>query len=93
MSKGDQFADADKLTASINAKRDKYENEVPVDKPAHTNATPGEGDFHWDGNQYATDFNAGFGKYGAAVKDDRGQHPKVERITVDVGKANRGEES
>jgi len=93
MSKGDQFADTDKLTASFNIKRDQYGNEIPVDKPEHSNATPEEGDFHWDGNQYADDFNGGFNKYGVVVNDDRGQHPKVERITVDAGQAKRGEES
>jgi len=81
--------------ASISVRRDQYENEIPVDQTMHENPTPGQGEWHWEGNQYANDFGGGQRGYGVEVKeeDDRGRHPVVERITVDAGRNKRGEES
>ncbi len=81
--------------ASINVRRDQYQNEVPVDKPNHENPTPGEGCWQWEGKQYSEDFQGGFGKYGVVLKDEdnRGLHPEAERIIVDIGRSNRGQES
>jgi hypothetical protein len=85
-----QFAD-DKMTPSpLNVSRDKFENEIPTDKPMHGNSTDGEGAFHWDGNQYDDGPSKGGSKsYGQSVEAPTG----VERNTVDVSRADRGKES
>ena len=87
-----QFANDSMTPAPISVSRDKYQNEIPTDKPMHDNTTPGEGSFDWQCGHYATDFNAGFSSYGRSV-EDKGQNPSSSTISVDNSRADRGKES
>jgi hypothetical protein len=71
---------------------DQFNNERSEDRPMHGNTTAAMGSTHYNGNQYANDFNAGYGSYGVSVEDN-GRSPKVERTTVSVDRADRGKES
>lgn len=82
---GKQFADDSMTPGPISVSRDKYQNEIPTDQPHHENTTPGEGGFHWGGNQYATDFSS----YGQSV----GGAKEASRTSVDVSRADRGADS
>lgn len=83
---GNQFADDSMTPSPISVSRDKYQDEIPSDRPMHDNTTPGNGGFNWDAGHYATDFSS----YGVAV-GDKGKTA----TTVDVNPhaANRGKES
>jgi hypothetical protein len=86
-----QFADDSMTPPPIAVKRDKFENEIPVDRPMHPETTAGEGAFNFSGNQYDDGpSKGGFSSYGVEVKD-AGQ--QASRITVNVGNAGRGQES
>lgn len=80
-----QFADDSMTPSPISVSRDKYQNEIPTDQPHHENTTPGEGGFHWGGNQYATDFSS----YGQSVNSES----SPSRTSVDVSRADRGPEN
>ena len=81
-----QFADDFATPDPISVSRDKYKNEIPTDRTNHTDNTAGEGAFHWEGNQYATDFS----NYGQSIDANSGN---VEKIAVDNSRADRGRDS
>ena len=86
-----QFADDSMTPAPIAVKRDKFQNEIPVDRPFHPETTPGMGAFNFSGGQYDDGpSKGGFSSYGVNV-NDAGQ--AASRVTVNVGKADRGQES
>ncbi len=88
-----QFADDSMTPSPIKVNKDKFGNELAVDRPAHENVTPAEGSFHFGGNQYDdSPGKGGFGSYGVKVSD-MGQNPVVERTSVNVSRADRGKES
>lgn len=85
-----QFANDSMTPEPIKVTRDKFQNEIPSDRPMHTETTAGDGAFHWDGNQYDdSPGKGGFGSYGVSVDSS----PKVERTSVDTSRADRGKES
>jgi hypothetical protein len=86
-----QFADDSMTPDPIAVKRDKFQNEIPVDRPMHPETTAGEGGFNWTGNQYDDGpSKGGFSGYGVSV-NDAGQ--QASRITVNGGRADRGQEA
>jgi len=85
-----QWADDSMTPEPISVSRDKYKNEIPSDRTNHTGNTAGMGAFHWDGNQYSTDFNAGFSSYGMSVDANSGN---VDKMSVDTSRADRGRDS
>ncbi len=96
MAAGRQFAEHDGMTEHVNVSRDKYMNEIPAQgKFSGENTTPGEGAFHFNGNQYDDSVGrGGYGSYGVSV-EDRGKTPVSERTTVNVGRypTDRGREN
>ena len=83
---GTQFADDSMTPGPISVSRDKYQNEIPSDQPNHAENTAGEGAFNWQGNQYATDFSS----YGSSANGNTGS---VEKVSVDVSRADRGKDA
>jgi hypothetical protein len=76
----------------IKVNKDKFGNELAVDRPMHDEATAQMGDWNFGGNQYDdSPGKGGYGSYGSKVTD-LGQSPKVERTSVNVGRAERGKE-
>jgi hypothetical protein len=86
---GRQFANDSATPEPISVSRDKYENEVPSDRPMHENTTPAKGSWSFDEGHYSDDNNGGYSPYGVSVKD-RGQ---TSTVYVDNSRADRGRES
>lgn len=71
----------------LEVSRDKYNNEIPTDRPMHDNATPEvSGGINYSGKQYSTDFSS----YGVSV-DSGSSMPST--VTVDNSKADRGKDA
>jgi len=87
---GRQFANDSMTPEPISVSRDKYQNEVPSDRPNHTDTTPGKGSWSWGEGHYSDDNNGGYSSYGVAVKD-QGQTSST--VYVDNSRADRGKES
>jgi hypothetical protein len=84
-----QFANDSMTPSPLTVTRDQYMNEVPTDKPMHTDSTPGMGSWSFDEGHYSDDFKGGYSGYGVSVTPSN----SVERTTVDNSKADRGKES
>lgn len=83
---GRQFA-ADSATPSpIACNRDKYMDEIPMDRPMHENSTPAEGAFNWGALHYCDYPN---GSYGAEVS---AKGVSSDSVDVNPSAANRGKD-
>ena len=88
---GKQFADDSMTPSPITVNRDQFMNELPSDKPMHTDNTAGEGAFNWGGNQYDDGPSKGGSKsYGRSMS---GYSGTAEKMSVDVSRADRGREA
>ena len=83
---GRQFANDSMTPSPISVSRDKYDDEIPSDRPEHENTTPGMTASLYTGGHYADDFPGGYGK----SVEDKGQSPSKEKVDADVHGANRG---
>lgn len=72
----------------LSVSRDQYLDEVPEDRPMHTESTPGHSNPSHTGKHYADDFSG----YGVSVAD-KGQSPSRETADVNPHAADRGKES
>lgn len=71
----------------LSVSRDRFNNEIPADRPMHDNATPQvSGGINYQGNQYSTDFSS----YGVSV--DAGDNMSAS-VMVDNSKADRGKDA
>lgn len=87
-----QFANDFATPDPIAVTRDQYKDEMPTDRPYHTDTTPGHSNPTYVGRQYSDDFNGGFSPYGVTVMD-KGQSPSREQVAVNPNSADRGKES
>lgn len=89
---GGQFARDFATPPEIAITRDKYNDEIPTDRPYHTETTPGHSNPAYVGRQYSDDFMGGYQAYGVTVAD-RGQSPSKEQVAVNPNSADRGKDS
>lgn len=87
---GRQYADDSMTPEPLSVTYDPFANEIAADRPMHTDTTPGEGKFNFAGKQYSEDWMGGNKEYGVDVKPSG---PSRESMDVNVGAANRGNES
>lgn len=88
---GRQFANDSMTPSPIGVSRNKYQDEMPSDKPMHDNSTPGHSNSAYTGMQYSDDFNGGYSGYGVSVGSGSG--PSREQVTVNAQSTERGKES
>jgi len=89
---GGQFARDFATPEEIQITRDRYNDEIPTDRPYHMNTTPAHSNPAYVGRQYSDDFMGGYDPYGVTVQD-RGQNPSREVVPVNPNSADRGKES
>ena len=89
---GRQFANDSMTPEPIAVRRDKYDDEIPTDRPEHENTTPGMSQALYVGRQYSSDWMGGFDAYGVSVKD-MGKTPSRETMSVNPNSADRGRDS
>jgi len=87
-----QFANDFATPDPIAVTRDQYKDEIPTDRPYHTDTTPGHSNPTYTGRQYSDDWSGGFETYGVSVTD-KGQSPSRETVSVNPNSADRGKES
>lgn len=86
---GGQFARDSMTPSEIAITRDRYQDEIPTDRPYHMDVTPGHTNPLYVGRQYSDDFMGGYQAYGVTVAD-RGQSPSKEQVSVNPNSADRG---
>lgn len=104
---GGQFARDSMTPEEIGINRDSYWNEIPSDRPYHTNTTPssdspgnytaslqgGRGHVNYGGRQYETIVESPTAMdYGVSVAD-RGKTPSRETVSINPNSADRGRET
>jgi hypothetical protein len=90
---GGQFAGDAMTPEEIAIRRDQYFNEIPTDRPYHTDSTPGHSNPTYVGRQYDTIVTSPMGnQYGTSVTD-MGQSPSKSQVSVNPNSADRGKES
>ena len=89
---GGQFAGDFATPSEIDITRDRFNNEIPSDRPYHVNCTPAHSNPTYVGRQYSDDWEGGYENYGVTVKD-MGQMPSREQVSVNPHSADRGKES
>jgi hypothetical protein len=89
---GGQFARDSMTPSEIQVTRDKYEDEIPTDRPYHENTTPAHSNPMYVGRQYSDDWMGGYDPYGVSTVD-RGKTPMKEQISINPNSADRGKES
>lgn len=89
---GRQFANDFATPDPISVSRDKYQDEIPSDRPYHENTTPSHSNPMYVGRQYSDDWMGGYDPYGVSVAD-RGKTPLREQVAVNPNSADRGRES
>lgn len=82
-----QFANDSMTPSPIGVSRNKYQDEMPSDRPAHDDSTPGHSNPAYTGMQYAGEFS----NYGVSVGSGSG--PSREQVTVNAQSTERGKES
>lgn len=89
---GGQFSRDAMTPGEISISRDQYNNEIPSDRPSHTDTTPGHSNPAYTGRHYSDDFSGGYSGYGVSVAD-KGQSPSKEQVSVNPNSADRGKDS
>lgn len=89
---GRQFANDSMTPEPISVRRDKFNDEIPSDRPMHENTTPGMSQSLYEGRHYSDDWMGGFESYGVSVKD-MGKTPVREQVSVNPNSATRGKDS
>jgi hypothetical protein len=89
---GGQFARDSMTPSEIQITRNRFQDEIPTDRPMHENTTPGLGDGLYQGRHYSDDWNGGYTAYGVTVAD-RGMTPSKESMTINPNSAARGKDS
>lgn len=89
---GGQFARDFATPSEIDVTRDKYNDEIPTDRPYHMNTTPEHSNPTYVGRQFSDDWMGGYDAYGVSVAD-KGQTPSRETVSINPNSADRGAET
>lgn len=85
---GRQFANDSATPEPIAVSRDRFEDEIPTDRPMHTGCTPEHSNPLYEGHHYSEDWKGGYEKYGTSVSGEASS----KEVAVNPHSADRGKE-